>query len=47
MLDFYLMGRDSWGKASFPDGRAPLDQPVKLTGAFNVIRHTLKRYEKR
>ena len=47
MLDLYLMGRDAWGSVGWPDGRAPLDQPIKLTTGFSVIRREISKYEKR
>lgn len=47
MLDLYLLGLDSWGKASFPDGGPVLDQPVKLVRGFGVIRREIAKYKDR
>lgn len=40
----YRQCLDGWGNITWPDGRALLDQPVKLVAAFGVIGATLARY---
>lgn len=46
LVQLYRQSLDGWGNVVWPDGRPLLDQPVKLTRAFAVMRRTLARFEK-
>lgn len=47
LVRLYRQCLDSWGAlARWPDGGPVIDQPVKLTQAFNIIGATLHRYKK-
>jgi hypothetical protein len=47
IVNLYRQSLDGWGTIVWPDGGALLDQPVKLTRAFAIIRAALAKYEKK
>ena len=47
LVNLYRQSLDAWGNVVWPDGGSLLDQPVKLTRAFAVIRESIARYEKK
>jgi hypothetical protein len=47
IVSTYLQCLDAWGGIKWPDGGPLLDQPVKLTRAFAIIRATFASFEKK
>lgn len=47
MIELAMASRDAYGRIVWPDGRALLDQPVKLIAAFNVAFDACERWKKK
>lgn len=44
-MDLFHQCRDGYGRIIWPDGNPLIDQPVKLTRAFNIIAATIAELE--